>query len=207
MHSKSACESCPDPVFKKGTIQVSVLECAYFRFSVFLSILQSSSSSGRTRSLDETGPEAGATKMEAEVMVERVVGWEETVAVAAACLQILYRALRPPIHPIPIRPWSLDAGFGGSGRRREADKRIALSSRNDIFDQHFHITPGRGASRITRRAEFSLRSLSSSILFQILLFLLSLTLSLTSLISAFASCLYLVPCSNPPEFPFSFSLP
>lgn len=89
-------------------------------------------------------------------MVERVVGWGQSVAVAAACLQILYRPLRPPIHPIPIRPWSLDVGFGGSGRRCEADKRIALSRRNDIFDQHFHITPGRGASRITRQAELSL---------------------------------------------------
>lgn len=98
-------------------------------------------------------------------MVEWVVGWGESVAVAAACLQILYRALRPPIHPIPIpiRPWSLDVGFGGSGRRREADKRIALSRRNDIFDQHFHITPGRGASRITRQAEFSLSAPSSSL--------------------------------------------
>lgn len=104
-------------------------------------------------------------------------------------MQILYRALRPPIHPIPIRPWSLDAGFGGSGRRREADKRIALSRRNDIFDQHFHITPGRGASRITRQAE-----LSSYLLSPILLFLLA------SLISSFASRLQLIP-----TLPDSFS--
>ena len=45
----------------------------------------------------------------------------------------------------------LELGWFGveSGRRREADKRIALSSRNDIFDQHFHITPAEALSRIT----------------------------------------------------------
>lgn len=49
-------------------------------------------------------------------------------------------------HPIPIRPVCAGArGWGLGGRRREADKRIALSSRNDIFDQHFHTAPARGA--------------------------------------------------------------
>lgn len=47
-------------------------------------------------------------------------------------------------HPIPIRPVCA-GGWGLGGRRREADKRIALSSRNDIFDQHFHTAPARGA--------------------------------------------------------------
>ena len=82
----------------------------------------------------------------------------------AACLQILYRPLQPPIqHPSPfpgsahgfastsgsIRPWMV---WGRGGRRREADKRIALSSRNDIFDQHFHITPAEALSRASLRS-------------------------------------------------------
>lgn len=49
------------------------------------------------------------------------------------------------LHP----PLKRADGLGQSGRRREADKRIALSSRNDIFDQHFHITPAEALSRIT----------------------------------------------------------
>lgn len=111
----------------------------------------------------------------------RKVRWEEQVAerdevkwgrrkgVAAACLQILYRALQPPIRRFPrvhqqlprvhcccrrrrrLHPPLERARmvWGESGRRREADKRIALSSRNDIFDQHFHITPAEALSRIT----------------------------------------------------------
>lgn len=50
------------------------------------------------------------------------------------------------LHP----PLKRADGLGQSGRRREADKRIALSSRNDIFDQHFHITPAEALSRITQ---------------------------------------------------------
>lgn len=69
-----ALENCScSGVYKKE--QAVALQSAYFQIPVFRSILLSSSSSGRTRSLDGTGPEAGAAKMEAEVMVERVVGW------------------------------------------------------------------------------------------------------------------------------------
>lgn len=47
--------------------------------------------------------------------------------------------------PIPIRSVCASAlGWGLEGRRHEADKRIALSSQNDIFDQHFHTAPARG---------------------------------------------------------------
>lgn len=80
----------------------------------------------------------------------------------AACLQILYRPLQPPIqHPHSRQRARLRLhqrlhppldGLGQSGRRREADKRIALSSRNDIFDQHFHITPAEALSRASLRS-------------------------------------------------------
>lgn len=53
----------------------------------------------------------------------------------------LHQRLHPPLD-----------GLGQSGRRREADKRIALSSRNDIFDQHFHITPAEALSRASLRS-------------------------------------------------------
>ncbi|KYN37213.1 hypothetical protein ALC56_09004 [Trachymyrmex septentrionalis] len=68
----------------------------------------------------------------------------------------------------PDSPFTPEArGWFGveSGRRREADKRIALSSRNDIFDQHFHITPAEALSRITPLSYSRILRLLSSLFY------------------------------------------
>lgn len=65
------------------------------------------------------------------------------------------------LHP----PLKRADGLGQSGRRREADKRIALSSRNDIFDQHFHITPAEALSRITQLSYSRILRLLSSLFY------------------------------------------